>query len=129
MKNNEILDDEQFNNGREVIDKRTEMPIQKATIYSAIMIIVGYGLICFEYRDTLLNTNFSFYMTLSFSVIFFCFVISFILESFWFLFRKFKRKKDNIITLLNPFWFQIIESTFSIWILFTAFYVIRQVVF
>jgi hypothetical protein len=129
MKNQEILDEDLLDNSKKVIDKRTEKPIQRTAIYSAIMIIVGYGLMCFEYRDTLLKADFSFYMTLSFSIIFFCFVISFVLESFWFLFRKFGRKKDDIITLVDPFWFQIIESAFSIWILFTALFVIRQLVF
>lgn len=129
MKNQEILDEDEVNNRKKAIDKRTKKPIQRAAIYSAIMIIVGYGFMCFEYQDTLLNTDFSFYMTLNLSAIFFCFVISFILESFWFLIRKFRRKKADIITLVDPFWFQIIESAFSIWILFSALYVIRQLVF
>lgn len=129
MKNQEILDDDQLNNGKKVIDKRTEKPCQRAFIYSIIMLIIGYGIAFFEYRNTLLDTNFSFYFTLSTTVIFLCTVVSFILESFWFLVRKFKNKKSGVITLIDPFWFQIIEGTFAIWILFSLLKIIRQIVF
>lgn len=117
MKNQEILDDDQVNNSKEIIDKRTKNLHQKAVIYSVIMILVGYRLMCFEYSVPFRNPDSSFYMLWSVTIIFYCFMISFVLVSFWFLIRKFMRRKDDHVTLFDPYWFQIIKVSFVVWIL------------
>jgi len=129
MKNQEILDDELLNNGKEVIDKRTQKPAQRTLIYFTIMLIVGCGMAFIEFKETLFPTGFSFYFGVAISVILISLFISFILEFFRFLIRKFKSKKSETVTLTDPFWFQIIEGAFAIWILLTVLKAIQLFLF
>ncbi|MGK0363673.1 MAG: hypothetical protein ACI85O_000726 [Saprospiraceae bacterium] len=125
MKNQEILDDDQLNDGKEVIDKRTHQKILKALIYFSIMLIISFGLIYSQLRDTPLNQGLTEFIILAIGIIIVFIIVSFILEFFRFLIRKFKSKKSDVITLVDPFWFQIIEGAFAIWILFTVIKIIQ----
>lgn len=120
MNNQEILDEDQINNSKEVIDKRTNNLGKKTLIYGIIMLLGTLGLMYFKYRNTLLNFDFTFYPTMVIGIIILCITVSFVLEFFRFVVRKLKRKNPDKLTLLDPFWFQIMEGAFAIWIFFAV---------
>lgn len=129
MKNQEILDDEQLNNGKEIIDKRTKNLTKNTVTYLIITAIGSLAIFYFEFKDTLLPLNFSSYKEMTIYRIIGCLLLSLILESFRFLRRKFKNKESNALTLIDPFWFQVIEGAFAIWILDTIIKIILLVIF
>lgn len=97
----------------------------KAIIYILIIvlgdILIKWGMMKLIKGMVLKNTFYDYLYTSSLSVLFW-FVLAFIIESIRF-FRKGKIEEES------PFWFSVLESTLSIWILTTvgllaaAFYV------
>lgn len=126
MNNQEILDEDQINNGKEVINKRTKKPLRTSIFYLVSMLMISRGHLYFEYLKPLFNPPFSFYINSAIQEIILCFVVSSILEFFRFLVRKLKKKDHTIIKLIDPFWFQITEGAFAIWIIMT---VVKLIVF
>jgi len=129
MKNSEILDDDLLNNGKKVIDKRTKNLSKRTIIYLIIMLLGSYIIFYLEYRNSLIPLSFFYYKEMTITRIVVCFILSFILESFRFSVRKLKSKNSDILTLVDPFWFQIIEGAFAIWILDTVIKLISFVIF
>ncbi len=117
MRNQEILDDDQIDSGKKVIDKRTKNLVQRTFIYLTIMILIQSGLVYLQYKDFLSIQDISFCGSVVIAKISGFIIVGFIIELIRFAVRKFKNKQVDVITLIDPFWFQTIESAFSIWIL------------
>ena len=112
-------------NSSEIIDKdfvATEPRITtntrfRAIIYLVIMLAVGVGFIYYKYKFRTLDPD---YFKAAFSdssiFIFQALILSLILETFRCFFRKRKFKKTGIISKADPFWFQVIEGAFALWI-------------
>ena len=129
MNNQEILDEDQIKDSKEIIDKRTQNLTARTLIYLIIMLLGSYAVFYFKFKDTLIPVSLYYYKEMTLYRIIGCFILSFVLEFFRFLVRKFKRKKPDMIILIDPFWFQIIEGAFAIWILDTIIKIILLVIF
>lgn len=107
----EILDDNSLDTFN---DKRTKNIKQRSWIYLLIMIIGGSIYIYFAILKMfipylLIITSFGYILT--------AIVISIILESFRHLMRKRKERKAVVKSKYDPFWYQVLEGGFAIWIL------------
>lgn len=118
--NDQILDDEFHPHKEPGKEELTSNVNTRALIYLVIMIIPGFlyhyiGLSNDQGNNLLI-------ILLSVSVVFplQCIFLSFILEIFRYFMRKRKFRKTGIKVYYDPFWFQVLEGGFGIWILLSV---------
>jgi len=126
MEKHETLDD-QFDEKRENLNKKTQSIVLKTIIYFIIMLSFDFVLVYFKYNKISVEPDLLLYTTTVIIGIGTCIVISSILELFRFTRRKRKKKQLDTAILTDPFWFQVIEGAFALWILFTVVNIIMLV--
>lgn len=119
----EILD-EDYTQSAEIIQKALTPKIGlRSVIYFTIMVIGG-----FPYYWTMLDDPQSYSYPILFIgtliIIAMCCFLSFILELFRLLSRKRKARKTGKKIIQDPFWFQVLEGGFGIWIMFAVLYIV-----
>jgi hypothetical protein len=118
----EILDDD-FNKPDEIGEGQLTSNINiRAVVYFIVMIFTGSAY-CWHTLPKQAEEKFFFS---AFVFILQCVFLSLILEIFRFYIRKRKFKKTGIKINYDPFWFQVIEGGFAIWILFSVYKLIVQ---
>jgi hypothetical protein len=123
---NEILDEDEILEGKEVIDKRVKNPSKIAIIDLVLMFSLNciFAYLDLRYLDYTIENpsiNLCLFDATMFTMIFL--FLSFILESGRFILRELrtnKGKKDAI--LLNPFWLQVIEGAWGMTIIGFVFF-------
>ena len=105
----------------EIIKRETYVTSNKvfqAIAYCAIMILGGSGFIFYRFGFVDLDSvNIKIALSDSAVYIVQALVLSFILEIFRFFLRKRKSRRTGIISKNDPFWFQVIEGAFALWII------------
>lgn len=116
----DILDD--LKGKAEQKDLSTQM-YTKAALYIGIMVL---GEIIFYFL--LGRSIFPIYLTVGLSI---CYALSLslILEFIRYGLHKWKEKRKDIIIKRDPFWFQVVEGAFSIWLLFLVVTLFQQLFF
>jgi len=122
----EILDSDLNKSNLSGQEELTSKIYLRSVIYFNIMAIGG----CAYYWGLPQYSHVSIYALLCGSIIFIFqgLVISLILEVFRFFRRKHKFKKRGIKLNVDPFWFQVVEGGFGIWILFMAVQIVFYLV-
>jgi hypothetical protein len=112
-----ILDDESTFEKKEKKIKLTSNKKGKGIAYFLVMLIGG---MIFSYfanphwnKDLLIMTD-------AISLLIFPLLISIVVEAIRYLLHKRREQKENRKIERDPYWFQLLENTFAIWIL-TAF--------
>lgn len=111
MKEHQILDQEES-----LEQPLTRDPIKKTLIYTVVMLCGGMLVYAYLYRTT--ELLFLLFCALGLMII--CAFISLILEAIRLFMRKRKERRTGIKVLSDPFWFEVLEGSFSIWILLTV---------
>lgn len=96
----------------------------KAILYPLIMFMGG---IIFHYFYYTKLSVVSLLLRFSWELFYPCFLIGLVLEGIRWYIRKWKKSKGNLV-YENPFWFDWIEASFSIWLLWMLALIIRHIV-
>jgi len=114
----EILDEEFTNQGKESSIKLSENRVRKTVLYFAIMLAGGFAYQYYQLGGIFISVWWM--LSQELSTIFWAMFISLVLEGFRYWIHRRKEKKAKKSIPRDPFWFQIIEGGFAIWILFSA---------
>jgi len=117
MKNEpQILDDSNLKTIKIDSENLTKNLAARVVIYTLIMLIAS----SFFYATQLPHSDIKeilFVIATSFILIIMCLFVSVILEGVRYYLRQRKTRKTGIRKTVDPFWFQVIEGAFGLWIL------------
>ena len=104
-----ILDDDYTE--QEVVEKELTQNIRaRVVIYLAIMMIGGSVILG-------LKMYMPYLMAIALAIMLQAIFLSLVLETIRYFFRKRKERKTRIKKIRDPFWFEVLEGGFSIWLL------------
>ncbi|MBR9920016.1 MAG: hypothetical protein GYB31_04195 [Bacteroidetes bacterium] len=95
--------------------ERQKALVKKSVVYFVVMGIAGSLL---HTLQTGINFPYSFAGAIGFIGV--CMFLSVLLELVRSFFRKRKEKKTEEVKAVDPFWFQVVEGGFALWILFAV---------